>query len=108
MNISITYKRVNLFDNFEYVTDSIDLTSIKNVDKYVDAVFGKLANDSVAYIDIMGLKFFWNNDEDYTNDLVTIYINDKTTKMSRTHAIFNIKKLIHRKLKDGGYDIVFE
>lgn len=108
MNISITYKRLNLFDKFELITDSIKLTNIKNVDKYVDMAFGKLANDPTAYIDVLGLKFFWDTDEDFNNDLVSIYMKGQTKKMSRTNAIFNSKKFVHIKLKEGGYDIEFE
>lgn len=108
MNISITYKRLTLFDHFELVTDSIRLTSIKNVDKYVDMAFAKLANDPESYIDIVGIKFFWSSEEDFTNELVSIYAKGQTKKMSRTNAIFNSKKFIHLKFKESEYNIVFK
>ena len=108
MTISVTYKRLNIFDKFELVTDSVEITSLKNLDKYMDAVFSKLAVDINSYVDIDGLKFFWNSDEDFNSDVVTFFIKGKQNQLSRNSAMFNAKKFIHLKYKKGGYDIEFD
>lgn len=108
MIISVTYKRLNIFDKFDLVTDSVEITSLKNLDKYIDAIFGKLSVDQESFVNIDGLKFFWSSAEDFEADRVSFVLKNKVQQMSRTNAIFNSKKFIHLRLKEGGYHIAFD
>ena len=108
MKISITYKRLNIFDNFDLITDSMNLTNLNQVDKFVDIVFGKFGSDQESLVEVLGLKAYWADENDFRSDIATVHIKDQVLKLSRTQLIFNIKKTIRTSLKNDGYATEFK